>query len=524
MSNKLANQKDSGIIKFARTVERAGNKLPHPMYIFLYLTIICMVVSAICASMGVAVTYEAAQSDGTVVEKTVEVVNLLSRSQLQSFLGNIINAYKANTMLMPALVCCMCMSVASEVGFFETALRKMLMGAPMAVSTYALCVVGICSNICSDAGMILAPTIGAVLFKALGRNPWIGISVGYGASAAGFTANLLPATTDALLSGISVSLAEEAGYTVHAMSNYIFLFAATWVAALALTFVCEKFVTPVYGDLQAGEGNDEDLKKFALTDAENKGLKFAGIGALVFLAILVLGCLPVENMFLLGFFRNDSGGLVPTSPLMSGIVPIIGIFFLVIGIPYAYGSGKIKSKKEIPGLITIGVEKLAALIFVVFPCSLFIWQFGVSGLSTVISVGGEKALRAIGLSGFPMLVCFIIVIAILNIFMYSGSAKWMILAPIFIPMFANMGVHPALTQLAYRIGDSCTNNLTPLNACLLATITLMAQYRIPELNEEEPGVGTVLATQMPISIAICISMTALLAVFYFTGLPIGIGM
>lgn len=522
-----ATKKESGIIRFSRSVERAGNKLPHPMYIFLYLLIACMIISAICAAAGVSVTYDAAAKDGTVAQATLEVKNLLSRAELQNFLGNIIAAYQANTMLIPMLVVAMCMAVAEETGFFEAALRKLLLGAPRGVSTYALCVVGVCSNICSDAGMILAPAIGAVLFRALGRNPWIGISIGYGASAAGFTANLLPATTDALLSGISAGLAEKAGYTVHAMSNYIFLFVATWIVSLGLTYVCEKFVAPVYGDYEGGKSakDESGLKKFALTDAENRGLKFAGIGALVFLAVLVLGSLPMpEFPFLLGFFRSAKNQLVPSSPLMSGIVPLIGIFFLVIGIPFGYGCGKIKKKGDIPKIIQKGVIKMSGLVFIVFPASLFIYQFNRSGLSTIVSIGGERLLRAIGLSGYPMLFLFILVIAVVNIFMYSGSAKWMILAPIFIPMFANMGIHPAVTQLAYRIGDSCTNNLTPLNACLLAVIAMMEQYRDPELNPEEPGMGTVLSTQLPISIVTMLSMAILLAIFYYTGAPIGIGM
>ncbi|MEG1773236.1 MAG: AbgT family transporter [Oscillospiraceae bacterium] len=525
-------KKEGGMIRFARAVERVGNKLPHPMYIFLYLLIAVMIISAICSVAGVSVTYMAAAKDGTVAETTVAVKNLLSRGELQNFLANIISAYQSNTMLIPMLVCAMCMAVAEETGFFEAALRKLLLGAPRGVATYALCVVGVCSNICSDAGMILAPAIGAVLFKALGRNPWIGISVGYGASAAGFTANLLPATTDALLSGISAQLAIDAGtalgknYVVHAMSNYIFLFAATWVVALGLTFVCEKFVAPVYGDKKAGSGDDAGLKKFALTDAENKGLKHAMIGLLIFVVVLVLGCLPVANFpFLIGFFRSVGGKIVgiTAAPIMKGIVPLIGIFFLCIGIPYGYGSGKIKKKGDIPKMIQKGVIKMSGLVFIVFPCSLFIYEFNRCGLSTVISIGGERLLRAIGLTGFPMLVVYILVIAVINIFMYSGSAKWMILAPIFIPMFANMGIHPALTQLAYRIGDSSTNNLTPLNACLLAVIALMEQYRDPEINSEEPGMGTVLSTQLPISIATLVCMIGLLGVFYFFNLPIGIG-
>lgn len=522
----METQKQNGIVKFAKVVERVGNKLPHPMYIFIYLIIGVMVLSAGFNAMGVEVTYNAAARDGTVTETTVAVVNLFSREAMQNFLSNVISAYQSNAMMIPMLVCAICMSVAEETEFFQAALRKALLKAPRSVATYALCVIGICCNIASDAGMILAPAIGAVLFKALGRNPWIGIGIGYGASAAGFTANILPTTTDALLSGISGSLAEASGYTVHAMSNYIFLFVATFVGAAGLTVIGEKFIAPLCGDYEQGVGDDSGLKDLALTDDENRGLKFSLIGFLIFASVLFLGCLPMQDsgIFLLGFFRSATGDLVPSSPLMSSIVPLIGIFFLSIGIPYAYGSRKVTKKSELPPLMKKGVVKMAELVFIIFPASLFVYQFNASGLSTVASVSGEKFLSSVGLNGFPMLACFIIIIAILNIFMYSGSAKWMIMAPIFIPMFANMGIHPAITQLAYRIGDSTTNNLTPLNACLLAALALMERYRDPELNPDPPGIGTILATQLPVSIGTCIVFSILLGIFMIFGLPVGFAM
>jgi len=524
---KTMLEKRNALIRFAKRVERVGNKLPHPAYIFLYLLAVVMIVSAILSAAGVSVTYDSVTSDGTVIEKTVSVVNLLSRSELQNFISNINTAYNANKTVNLLIIVTMFMAVAEASGLFEASLRKVLLKAPREVATYALCVVGVCSNICSDAGMILAAAIGAVLFRALGRNPWIGIAAGYGAAAAGFTANLLPVTTDVALSGISAQLAEAEGFTVHALSNYIFLLVATFVVAAALTFVTERFLAPLYGDYQPGEKEHDvsGLASYELTHEEEKGLRYAGIGALCFIAFLVLGCLPVRNFPLLGFFRNpDDFTLVPKSPFMSGIVPLICIFFLCIGIPFGIATGKIKKKDDIPRIMTEGVAKMAGLIFIFFFCSLFTYQFNRSGLSTVVSVYGEKLISSVGLEGYPLLVVFIFVITIINIFMYSGSAKWMILAPVFIPLFSRLSIHPALTQLAYRIGDSSTNNLTPLNACLLATIVLMQQYRDPEINPEEPGMGTVLSGQFALSIATLVSMVLLLGVFYFTGLPIGIGM
>lgn len=200
----------------------------------------------------------------------------------------------------------------------------------------------------------------------------------------------------------------------------------------------------------------------------------------------------------------------------------MGAVFLTLGICYGLGSGSIKSKNQIPLLMSKGVGNMSGLMLILLLANLFSMQFAASGLSTVISVGGEHFLRSINLLGFPMLLVFIIVIVFLDLFMYSGSAKWMILAPVFIPMFANLGVHPAMTQLAYRIGDSVANNLTPLNACLLTSVALMEKYRSEGLNQREPGIGTVLAAQVPFSIAFLTAFLIQLAIFYYFKIPIGL--
>jgi aminobenzoyl-glutamate transport protein len=520
-------EKASRVIRFAKAVERIGNKLPHPAYIFLILIIAVMVTSAISAAAGVSVTYDAAASDGSVTKKTVQVVNLLSLAELQNILSNVNVAYNANTTVNLLIIVTMFMAVAEESGIFEAGLRKLLLGAPRGVATFALCVIGVCSNICSDAGMILTAAIGALLFRALGRNPWIGIAIGYGSASAGFTANLLPCTTDVALSGISAQLAQAEGFHVHALSNWIFLAVATPVIGVALTWVTEKFLARLYGDYKPGEkaADEAGLKTYELTPHEERGLRNAGKGMLVFAGVLLLGCLPVKNVPLVGFLRDPKTfALVPKSPFMSGIVPIICLFFLSVGVPFGRAVGKFKKPDVIPKAMGRGVAKMASLIAMFFFASLFIYQFNRSGLSTVVSVNGERLISSLGLSGFPLLVIFSLIILFVDIFMYSGTAKWMILAPVFIPMFSRMGIHPAITQLAYRIGDSCANNLTPLNACLLAAIALMQEYRDPALNPDEPGMGTVLSGQFAVSIATFVSMAALLAVFYFTGWPIGIGM
>lgn len=509
------NAEDSRLLRMSKKVEELGNKLPHPLYIFLYLLAFIYIASLICSWAGVSLSYTSAAADGTITQKTAKVVNLFSKEQIQKLLVTFVPSY-GTPVLLSMMIISMCLGVTEESGFFNASLRKALLGAPRAVATYALCVVGVCANQCGDVGMILTPTLGAVLFQALGRNPWIGIVTGYAAASAGFTANLFPGNTDVLISSISDGVAKGLGYEVNALSNYYFLSSATIFTAAACAYVSETFIVKLFGDTKR-EMDENALKSFKLTEAENRGLRWAGIGFLALMAIVLLGTVPVD-----GVFRNKAGQLLPNSPLISSIVVIMGAAFLTLGICYGLGSGSIKSKKEIPMLMAKGVGNMSSLMLILLLANLFATQVAASGISTVVSVGGERLLRTIHLLGFPMLLVFIVVIVFVDLFMYSGSAKWMILAPIFIPMFANLGVHPAMTQLAYRIGDSVANNLTPLNACLLTSVALMEKYRSEGLNKQEPGIGTILSAQVPFSIAFLAAFLIQLAVFYYFKIPIGV--
>lgn len=493
--------------------------MPHPVYIFLFLLLFTMLVSAVMGEMGVSLEYQSYDVQAGVVQKTLVITNLLSKEELKNFLVNLITAYQSNTVLIPTLMVGMAPAVAEETGFFESLFKRLLWKTPAYIVTYVFSVVSICGNIASEAGQIMVAAIGAVLFRAMGRNPWLGIALGWAGGAAGFTANLMPATTDVLLSTITQSLADGMGYSeVHVLSNYFFLAVSTLLVAGAFTLVTELYTKKVYGDSLEKRSIAEAKKEFAVSPEESKGLRRAGIGVLIVIAVVLIGTIPSN-----GFFRAADGNLVPKSPLMSSIVQIICALFLTSGLCFGFGSGMIKSWKEVPGILKDGNVMICTTMLVLVPAQWFIYQFQDSGIATLIAVGGERLLRSINLTGYPMLAVFACIVFFLNLFMTSGSVKWMLLSPIFVPMLANLGTHPAVIQLAYRIGDSSTNNWAPIQPVLVIILTLMQQYRDPRFNKEEPGIGTLLAGQIPYSIVFMIVMLLQLGVWYIFNLPIGPG-
>lgn len=513
-------KKMSGFEKFIKWVEVVGNKLPHPFWLFVYLIIIIIGLSYILSKAGVSVTYMAAGKGGAEAKMTTVVVNnLMSYDKMRAFLTDFVKTYVNFAPLGLIMVMTLGIGLLEQSGLISAFMRKAILGAPSWAVTATLAVIGINANLASDAGIIFTPAIGGAIFKALGRNPWIGVITGFAAGCGGFTANFFIAGTDALLAGITESAAKGMGIVapVHPLINWYFLIGATLVLTAATTFITEKFTVRVLGD-SSGPLDASALEKHAVSDDEKLGLKYALITAVVFFAVLLLMTVPEGS-----FFRNPkTGTIVPSSPLLSGIVPVLFFFFFFTGIAYGVGAKVIKKMADIPKLMQQGLAGGLSFFVVVLPASMFVQLFAVSNLTTIIAVKGAAGLQAMNLGGIPLLLMFILLCCFVNLFMISGSAKWLILAPIFVPMFSVVGFSPALTQMAYRIGDSSTNVISPLSYYLPVVIGLMEQYR-PKGNNQDVGIGTVLSLTMPYSIAYIICFSAQLIVWYLFNIPLGPG-
>ena len=407
-----------------------------------------------------------------------------------------------------------------QTGMISALMRKTILGAPRALVTAVIAIVGINANLASDAGIIFTPVIAAAVFKALGRNPWVGIAAGYAAASGGFTANLFVAGTDALLSGITRSAVEgvpgiPASVPVHPLINWYFMIAATFILTFLTVYVTERYTVRMLGDDEGGH-DEEALRAHAVTPAENRGLFCALLALVAYVALVVWLTYPQGSLF-----RAPDGSLLPRSPLLSSVMPLLFFLFFFVGVAYGLGAGVIRKGEDIPKLMQKGIVGSTGFMVVVLPASFFVALFRMSRFDTILSVSGAEWLKSMNLGGVPLLMLFILLVTFLNLFMMSGSAKWLILAPIFVPMFAQVGFSPALTQLAYRIGDSTTNIITPLSYYLPVIIGLLEQYK--KESDPDVGIGTVISMAMPYTIFYVLGFTALLVVWYLLGVPLGPG-
>lgn len=400
-----------------------------------------------------------------------------------------------------------------DVGFFDAFIRKTLLHCPPALITFFIALVGICANISGNAGIIISTMLAAAIYASLGRNPVLGAILGYACGHGGFTANLMVTADDALLSSITKAAADSVGidFAIGPLMNYFFMVPATLLMAGAATFVTE-FIMPRYVETK-GKLSTEALEEQSLSEDQRRGLRMAGVYFLVFLALILIGTIPSN-----GILRNEAGRFLPNSPITEGVVALTVAMFFFVGTGYGIGSKAIKNQHQIPKLMSAGLRDSLVYFVICFPAAFFIHFFGASKLSVILSVNGAEILQRMNFTGIPLTVAFVFLVCFLNLFLTSGSAKWMILAPIFVPMFATVGISPALTQMAYRIGDTSTNPIAPINYFVPIIIMIMEKYKD---DEEEIGIGNVISMTFPYSMCFLAVLLITLLIWMLLNLPLG---
>ena len=488
------------IDSFLDIIERGGNKLPDPLTLFFSLASIVLLFSLVLSGMGVEVV---SPSDGSIIK----VVNLLSSDGIKRILAELVKNFANFPPFAVVLVCMLGIGVAEKSGLITASLKKLVTFVPSFLLPATLVFAGVMSNVASDAGYVVLTPLGAVLFAAFGRHPIAGLTAAFAGVSGGFSANLFLSTLDPLLGGLTTKAAQviDPSYNVLPTANYYFMVASTFIITVVGALITVKVVEPRLGAWTESADDHHDLK--TLTDSEKKGLSWAS--AYVLLFVLTLCALTIPEKAIL---RDEAGTL---KPLFDSVVPLIMLFFLGSGITFGLKAGTIKSDKDVAKMMSESMASMGPYIVLSFICAQFVAFFSWSNIGLVVAIKGAAVLKTIGLTGFPLLFSFIIVTAFLNLFMGSASAKWAIMAPVFVPMFMMLGYSPEIVQNSYRIGDSVTNIISPLLPYFPIIVAFARKYK-PDL-----GVGTLVSLMLPYSMSFLISWTILFAVWFFAGWPIG---
>ena len=514
MTKKQTN-KPSLYNRWLNGIEKVGNSLPHPIALFAVFAGAIVVISAICAMLGVSATGELI-SGGELKETTVTAVSLLTPEGLSYMLTSAINNFTTYAPLGMVLVAMLGVGVAEQSGLINALLKQTVKVTPAKLITPVVVFLGVMSNIASDAGYVILIPLGAMIFRAYGRHPMAGLAAAFAGVSGGFSANLLIGTLDPLLVGITQTAVSiiDPSYQVSVMGNYFFLVASTFLITILGTFITDKVVEPRLGKYDAAAADDEDLSLTTITDKERKGLRNAGIVALLFVAVVVISCIPADS-----FMRNENGQIFgsPASPFVNGIVVLITLLFMLPGIAYGKTVGTFTKQDGVCNAMSKSMSSMGSFLALAFVSAQFINYFNYTKLGTILALAGASFFKSINIGLIPLMIIFILFSAFMNLFMGSASAKWNILAPVFVPMFMLLGYSPELCQLAYRIGDSSTNIITPMMTYFAVIITFAQRY------DKKAGIGTITATMIPYSVAFLVCWTLFFAAWILLGLPIGVG-
>ncbi len=485
-------------------IEVVGNRLPHPASIFAGLA--CLVILLSVAGYLLDVSAQHPVDDSVIKAK-----NLLGADGIRWMYSNILNNFLFFPPLGYVLVVMIGIGVAEGSGLFTILIRALVLKSPKRFITAAIVFAGIISHLASEAGYVVLIPLGALIFHALGRHPMAGLAAAFVGVSGGFGSNFFIGSIDPILAGISESAAEmiQPGISVNPAVNYYFMFVSSFLVVIVGTWVTEKIVEPRLGEYN---GSAEKISIQQLTGLEKKGLIWAGVSFLITVALLAISVIP-EN----GILRNPETGDVLNSPFFDGIIVGIMIFFFIPGLVYGVVVRSINNDKDLVKHITKSMSGMAGYIVLVFFAAQFVYFFKYSNLGIIFAIKGADGLQQIGLTGPLLIVGFILLSAIINLFMGSASAKWAIMAPVFIPMLMliDPAYHPALTQAAFRIGDSVTNLVTPMMSYFALIVTFAQKY------DEKNGIGTIISIMIPYSALLFITWSALLVIWMLIGIPLG---
>jgi aminobenzoyl-glutamate transport protein len=486
---------------FLNLVEKTGNLLPHPATLFAILAVLVILLSWVAYATGLSVEHP---TTGEVIEP----LNLLSKEGIDRILSQMVTNFTGFAPLGTVLVAMLGIGVAEGSGLIGAALRLLVLSSPQRIMTFVIVLAGILSNTASEVGYVLLVPLAGIIFQAIGRHPIAGIAAAFAGVSGGYSANILLGTIDPLLAGLSQEAAHiiDPDYLVNPAANYYFLLASVPIIALTGTWVTEKLIIPRLGKYE-GEEKAETIEK--LSSSEKRGLLWAAIAGIVFTGLLSIGLIP-EN----GILRGEDGSILH-SPFMDGIVAIIFISAAIMGIAYGIAAKTLKSDNDVMKGMGKSMEMLGSYIVLVFFAAQFVAYFNWTNLGKIFAVEGAMFLQSSGLGPIPLMILFILLTSVINLIMGSASAKWALMAPVFIPMFMLIGYTPEFIQTAYRVGDSVSNIISPMMSYFALIVVFFQKY------DKKAGIGTLVATMLPYTFVFLVAWTVLLIIWILIGLPVG---
>lgn len=485
-------------------LERMGNALPHPVTLFVCALLLVMVISQLAAWAGWSAQRPLPAADGTLI---ITARSLLDSEGLWWLFSSLVGNFTAFPPLGIVLVAMFGIGLAERSGLLAALLERALRVTPAHLLTPMIILLGILSSLAMDAGYVVLPPLAAVLFHAAGRPPLAGLAAAFAGVAAGFSANFFITGLDPLLAGFTQAGAQivDADYQVAVTANWWLMIVSTVVLTLAGWWASARFVEP----RQKAVVETAHVAPPADVTASSRGLRAAAL-ALLLTLLLLLALVLVPGAPLHGDGAHFARWV-------EAMVPMLLLCFLAPGLAYGIAAGTIRSDRDAVRMLGDTIAALAPYIVLAFVAAQFIAAFNYSQLGMLLAIAGGAWLASMQLPAPVLILLLIAVVMFADLFMASASAKYAFFAPVFVPMLMMAGISPELTQAAYRVGDSITNIVTPLNPYWVIVLAFMQRWR------PDAGMGTLIALMVPYALVFALVWPTLLLLWIWAGIPLGPG-
>lgn len=510
-----------GILGF---IERVGNYLPDPTIIFIYLIAALMLLSALGAALGWSASLPFAGKEAPANAELANGIliyrasNLFSADNIARLFTEMPRTYASFAPLGIVLTIMMGAAVAERSGLFFALIRGSLRNTPRRYMTPIIAIVGMVSHHAADAAYVVLIPMAAVLFASVGRHPLAGIAAALAAVSGGYAGNIMPGQLDVLLFSFTQEAARivEPSWTMNPLGNWYFIFGIVIFFTPIIWFITDKVVEPRLGiwDEEVDDQLRADLEKGELSDDERRGLRRAGVVALLVVAAFTALCLwPGYTPFI----DQDAEGPIRLQPLYASIIAALFILFLATGAVFGRAVGTVKGSADIVEMMREGVKTIAPYLVFVFFAAHFVAMFNWSGIGPIIAISGAEKLQGMGLPAPFLLVCVLLLSSVLDLFIGSATAKWSVLSSVVVPMFMLLGISPEMTTAAYRMGDSYTNIMTPLMSYFPLVLVFCQRW------DKSMGVGSLLALMLPYALCFMATGIAMTVGWVALDLPLGPG-
>ncbi|MDD5888189.1 MAG: AbgT family transporter [bacterium] len=512
----------------------------NPITSFILMTIIVIILSNILSAFEMQATYNIVNSNTNELESTlVATENLLSFDGMKFIISNATKNFISFAPLGMLLIALIGITIATATGFIETLSKRVLKKIPKEALTFIIIFIATCSSLINEIGYAILIPLAALIYFINDRNPILGIITAFCGVSFGYGVSIFIGTTEIALLDYTKSAARLIYENAHIplSSNLIFIIAATIILSIVGTIIIEKIIAPKIGKYKKDEENAkteqykvidielDEQAKIEQEKKEKKGLKYATITGIIVIIIFIYTIIPnlpysgmlldmTEKTYLNQLFGENSY-------FQDGFTYMMALFFLLTGLAYGIGADSIQNDHKLIGKAAEGFEKLGSLFMLMFVAAQFIAIFKKSNIGVVITAWLANLLGALNFSGIPLIITTMIFIGLANFVLTGSASKWMIFAPVVVPMLMQSNISPAFAQIIMRAGGSLTTGYTPL----LANFVIYLGYlNIYNLNKSKPyTIKKALSLITPYFLLISIAWILLVIGWYITGLPIGPG-